>query len=191
MIKALGQLVAPQLIRLARHRDAFDKFAWLTILFAVVQEKVFQRQASTCVTFSQMQGGAKSNERGRAIPDGRSVRDVTADGGRVAHLNRAVAPDHLGKGWVQTGHFGLQLGQSGHSTDADFAICYLNTAQICAAVQKSGRAEVAEILCDPQAHIRSSRNQGRVGVVKIPCGQFVRGCRLNRLAYIPGAFIKD
>ena len=89
LIKALGDFIAFQLIRRCVQGNAhgLNKLTGLAILFAIFNEKLFQRHCASVIAFSQHQFRIQRDERRRHIADWRSIGDITADRAGISDLN--------------------------------------------------------------------------------------------------------
>ena len=66
-------------------------------------------------------------------------------------------------------------GKGGGCADAPVIPAIGDAAQVGDLVEKHDRPQIAELFGDPEADIRCPRNQGRIGVIGVPVGQFIRG----------------
>ncbi len=124
-----------------------------------------------------MDGGIQCDQRRRAVPNGRAVGNIPANGGGVAHLHGAVPANEFCERRMVRRNCRLQIRQRRGCPDPNVVVGDCDPSQFRDPVEKGDRAQIAEILCDPQTHIRSAGDKRAIRVFVQPCGQSVSRCR--------------
>jgi hypothetical protein len=89
--------------RRARNPDALDELAGRSILLAVAQEEVLEREGAALGSAPERQLGAERDQGRRHVADRRAVGDVAADRAGIADLDPADAADQLAEIRVKAG----------------------------------------------------------------------------------------
>jgi hypothetical protein len=165
--------VAAQAVRLIGDEHALDELAGRAVLASVVEIEVLERDLAPRRPPSQRQARPERDQRRHRVADRRGVRDVAAEGGRVAHLHRAVAAQQLGKGRMAPRHHPPEPRQRHPRADAQPVVLRLDPAERREAVEEHGARHLAQRLGDPERGIGRARHDRRIGVLRIPRGEAV------------------
>ncbi|MNY15805.1 hypothetical protein D3C86_1490370 [compost metagenome] len=136
-----------------RNEEFFDEFAAQPVLFAVVDEIAFQRQAAVAGRRAQRERRAECDQGGGRVADGRTVGDIAADRAHIAHLLAAEPVKQPGKRWEMfcNGLEGLAVGDTG--TERDTVLIHSDGLQIPEIVDEDDRVKRPHLLRHPQADI--------------------------------------
>ena len=158
---------------MGRNRHRLDEFAGGSILLAVAQKEILERQRPAGIAAAQMQGGTQGDQRRGRVADRRAVGDIAADGSHVAHLIRAEPAQQVCERRVQRRERRPQRRDRDPGPDPQPLALALDPLQIGDAGQEGDQGQVAQALGQPQPDVGGTGDQGGVGVGQIPLGQLV------------------